>query len=102
MEALKSPAVNLPALAMRVEAAHFPDAMATSDVVAETPGMSLSAIPLILLVMSLSSQSQSLLPTLLMLIRMKSSQIYPLNGVLQLVRVNITAMYTCPLLHTWL
>ena len=37
---------NLPPLAKRVEAAHFPDTMATSDVVAKTTGMSLSAIPL--------------------------------------------------------
>ena len=46
IEALRSPAVNLPVLARRVEAAHFPDPMATDDVVAETTGMSPSA-PLI-------------------------------------------------------
>ena len=46
VEALKSPAVNLPALARTVEAAHFPDPTATRDVVAETTGMSQSA-PLI-------------------------------------------------------
>ena len=40
IEALKSPAVNLPALARSVEAAHFPDTTATHDVVSETIGMS--------------------------------------------------------------
>ena len=40
IEALKSPAVSLPALAERVEAAHFPDPIATcDDVVPETTGM---------------------------------------------------------------
>ena len=34
--ALRSPAVNLPALAKRVEAAHFPDPTSTRDVVPET------------------------------------------------------------------
>ena len=43
VDALRSPAVNLPALAERVEAAHFRD---PRDVVAETTGMSPSA-PLI-------------------------------------------------------
>ena len=46
VEALRNPIVNLPALARRVEAAHFPDTTATRDVVAETTGMSPSA-PLI-------------------------------------------------------
>ena len=46
VDALKSPAVDLPALARRVEAAYFPDTTATRDVVAETTGMSPSA-PLI-------------------------------------------------------
>ena len=46
VEALRTPAVNRPALARRVEAAHFPDPTATRDVVAETTGMSPSA-PLI-------------------------------------------------------
>ena len=46
VDALKSPVVGLTALAMRVEAAHFPDTTATRDVVAETTGMSPSA-PLI-------------------------------------------------------
>ena len=46
VEALRNPIVNLPALARRVEAAHFPDPTATRDVVAETTGMSPSA-PLI-------------------------------------------------------
>ena len=46
VEALRSPAVNLPALARRVEAAHFPDPTATRDMVAVTTGMSPSA-PLI-------------------------------------------------------
>ncbi|CAI8043767.1 hypothetical protein GBAR_LOCUS24280 [Geodia barretti] len=36
VEALKSPSVNLPALAAKVEAAHFPDSTATHDVVPET------------------------------------------------------------------
>ena len=40
IEALRSPAVNLPALAERVEAAHFPDTTAIHDVVPETIGMS--------------------------------------------------------------
>ena len=31
VDALRSPAVNLPQLAMRVEAAHFPDSIATRD-----------------------------------------------------------------------
>ena len=46
VEALRSPAVNLQALARRVEVAHFPDPTATRDVVAETTGMSPST-PLI-------------------------------------------------------
>ena len=46
VEALRSPAVNLPALAKSVEAAHFPDPTAIRDVLAETTGMSPSA-PLI-------------------------------------------------------
>ena len=46
VEALRSPAVNLPALARGVEAAHFPDTTATRHKVAETTGMSPSA-PLI-------------------------------------------------------
>ena len=46
VEALRNPIVNLPALARRVEAAHFPDPTATRDMVAETTGMSPSA-PLI-------------------------------------------------------
>ena len=36
VEALKSPSVNLPGLAARVEAAHFPDSTATRDMVPET------------------------------------------------------------------
>ena len=43
MGALRSPIVNLPALARRVEAAHFPDLTATRDVVPETTGKSLSS-----------------------------------------------------------
>ena len=35
-DALRSPAVNLPRLAKRVEAAHFPDPTSTRDVVSET------------------------------------------------------------------
>ena len=45
VDALSSPAVNLTALARRVEAAHFPDPTATCDVVPETTGKSLS-VPL--------------------------------------------------------
>ena len=49
VEALRSPSVNLPALAARVEATHFPDSTATRDVVHETTtGMSPSA-PLVAL-----------------------------------------------------
>ena len=44
IEALKSPAVNLPALAERVQAARFPDPTATRDVVPETTGMSPSTL----------------------------------------------------------
>ena len=36
VDALRSPVVNLPALAKRVEAAHFPDAIPTRDAVPET------------------------------------------------------------------
>ena len=36
VDALRSPAVNLPRLAKRVEAAHFPDPTSTRDVVPET------------------------------------------------------------------
>ena len=36
VDALRSPAVNLPALAKKVEAAHFPDTTSTRDVVPET------------------------------------------------------------------
>ena len=46
VEALRNPIVNQPALARRVESAHFPNTMATHDVVAKTTGMSPSA-PLI-------------------------------------------------------
>ena len=46
VDALKSPVVGLTALAMSVEAAHFPDPTATRYEVAETTGMSPSA-PLI-------------------------------------------------------
>ena len=35
-DALRSPAVNLPRLAKKVEAAHFPDPTSTRDVVSET------------------------------------------------------------------
>ena len=41
MDALRSPIVNLPALARRVEAAHFPDLAATRDAVPQTTGKSL-------------------------------------------------------------
>ena len=46
MEALRSPAVNLPALARSVEAAHFPDPTSTYDVFADTAGMLPSTIHL--------------------------------------------------------
>ena len=36
VEALRSPSVNLPALAAGVEATHFPDSTATRDVVPKT------------------------------------------------------------------
>ena len=36
VDALRSPVVNLPALAQKVEATHFPDPTSTRDVVAET------------------------------------------------------------------
>ena len=39
VDALRSPIINLPALARRVEAAHFPDLTAARDVVPETTGM---------------------------------------------------------------
>ena len=45
VDALRSPVVNLTALAERVEAAHFPDLTAARDVVPETTGKSLS-VPL--------------------------------------------------------
>ena len=51
IEALKSPAVSLPALAMSVEAAHFPDPTATRDVAPDNGAMSPPAS-------SLSSHSQ--------------------------------------------
>ena len=51
VEALRSPSVNLPGLAARVEATHFPDSTATRDVVPETTtGMSPSA-PLVVLLL---------------------------------------------------
>ena len=63
--ALRSPVVNLTALAGRVEAAHFPDLVATRDVV---PGKSLS-VPLtqfesVLSFQTLSQQSMTLLQQL--------------------------------------
>ena len=42
MDALRSPVVNLTALAKKVETAHCPDLTATRDVVPETTGKSLS------------------------------------------------------------
>ena len=45
VDALRSPLVNLTALARRVEAAHFPDLTATRDSVPQTTGKSLS-VPL--------------------------------------------------------
>ena len=45
VNALRSPIVNLTALARKVEAVHFPDLTATRDVVPETTGKSLS-VPL--------------------------------------------------------
>ena len=39
VKALITKTVNLPALAMRVEAAHFPDSILKRDVVPETTGM---------------------------------------------------------------
>ena len=43
VDALRSPIVNLTALARRVEAAHFPDLAATRDAVPQTTGKSLSS-----------------------------------------------------------
>ena len=78
---IRSPSVN-PALAVRVEATHFPDSTATRDVVPEATGMSSSAplivLLLVKLVMSLSSQKTILWPTM-WLVMMKSSQGKPLN-----------------------
>ena len=48
VEALKAPAVNLPGLARRVEAAHFPDSTATHDVVPETTTGMLRSAPLVI------------------------------------------------------
>ena len=66
--ALRSPVVNLTALAERVEAAHFPDLTAARDVVPETTSKSLS-VPLtqfesVLSFQTLSQQSMTLLQQL--------------------------------------
>ena len=66
--ALRSPIVNLAALARRVEAAHFPSLTSARDVVPETTGKSLS-VPLIqfegvLSFQTLSQQSMTLLQQL--------------------------------------
>ena len=66
--ALRSPVVNLTALAERVEAAHFPDLTAARDVVPETTGKSLS-VPLtqfesVLSFQTLSQQPMTLLQQL--------------------------------------
>ena len=53
VEALRSPSVNLPGLAARVEATHFPDSTATRGVVPEATGMSPS-VPLIALLLVFS------------------------------------------------
>ena len=68
MGALRSPIVNLTALAKKVEAARFPDLAATCDVVPETTGKSLS-VPLtqfesVLSFQTLSQQSMTLLQQL--------------------------------------
>ena len=42
VEALRSPAVNLPELAKKVEAAHFAEPTSTHDVLPETEGKSLT------------------------------------------------------------
>ena len=47
VEALRSPSVNLPRLARRVEAAHFPDSTSTRDVVPETTTGMLPSAPLV-------------------------------------------------------
>ena len=66
--ALRSPIVNLTALAKKVEAARFPSLTATRDVVPETTGKSLS-VPLtqferVLSFQTLSQQSMTLLQQL--------------------------------------
>ena len=65
IDALRSPAVNLPRLASRVEAAHFPDPTSTRDVVPETtPTGKTILIPLYLslsLTTSASDQTASVL-----------------------------------------
>ena len=66
--ALRSPVVNLTALARRVEAAHFPDLTAARDVVPETTGKSLSVsltqFESVLSFQTLSQQSMTLLQQL--------------------------------------
>ena len=47
VEALRSPSVNLPSLAARVEAAHFPDPTSTHDAVPETTTGMLRSAPLV-------------------------------------------------------
>ena len=51
VEALRSPAVNLPALAARVEATHFPYSTATRNVVPKTTTGMLRSAPLIVLLL---------------------------------------------------
>ena len=59
VEALKAPAVNLPGLAMRVEAAHFPDSTATTrDVVHETTTGMLRSAPLLVSHVSILSDTK--------------------------------------------
>ena len=84
VEALKSPTVNLTALAKEVESAHFPDLTLTREVVPETTGKSPSYLTGVATVMSLSSQSpQSLQLILLLVIRLSQSHL--INLALYLV-----------------
>ena len=59
VEALKAPAVNLPDLARRVEADHFPDPTSTRDVVPKTTTGMLPSAPLILLARNVSIISEN-------------------------------------------
>ena len=57
-EALRSPSVNLPGLAARVGAAHFPDSTATRNVVPETTTGMLPSAPLLVSHVSILSDTK--------------------------------------------